>query len=280
MAAPKVQIDNSKLLQRMKRYEEVAGKEIGGSLRRAGRRLAIDLAYSTPPYGLNKDSQTLGEKSVQNDIVRVARPMNAIKTKHASSGKSFREWVNGFMTNNLKLKREILAACSGKDAAKLTTLLKNAGGFSLLVVEQSFTKSIHDSTRNAYGKIRKGWKSKTIIADSNGMQNYIKHKQDLVGLTKAAWISCIAKINADVQNQMAGVPAWVKRHIGKVPSAVVDGADSVAPKITLTNKLPWADKALRESDYKEALRISREKFYKSMGTEIRAALKKAQEGSK
>ena len=74
---------------------------------------------------------------------------------------------------------------------------------------------------------------------------------------------------------MAGVPAWVKRHLNKAPSAVVDNADKSLPIITITSKIPWADKALRESDYREALRISREKFYRSMNTEIRAALKAA-----
>ena len=275
MAVPKVQIDNFQLLKKMKRLEEVTGKEVASSLRRGARLLAVNLAYSTPPYGKNKDSQTLGEKATQNDILRVARPMSAIKTKHPTTSKSFMEWAQGFMTKNLKLKKQIMDACLGKNAAKLRELLMHAGGFSKLVVEQSFTKSMHDATRNPYGRVRKGWKSNTIIADSRGMGDYIKRKQEMVGLSKAAWISAIVKINADVKNQMAGVPSWVKRHLNKAPSAVVDNADKSLPIITITSKIPWADKALRESDYREALRISREKFYRSMNTEIRAALKAA-----
>ncbi len=60
-----------------------------------------------------------------------------------------------------------------------------------------------------------------------------------------------------------------------VPHSVSDNATNDLPKITLVNRLPWADKALRAKDHAEAIRISRQKFYRSMGTEIRAALKKA-----
>jgi hypothetical protein len=42
----------------------------------------------------------------------------------------------------------------------------------------------------------------------------------------------------------------------------------------MTSKIPWADKALRPNDYKEAMRTGREKFYRAMGKEIRMALKK------
>jgi hypothetical protein len=78
-----------------------------------------------------------------------------------------------------------------------------------------------------------------------------------------------------VKNIWSGIPAWVKRHISKAPSAVSDRATAMLPQIKLTSKIPWADKVMSESDYREALRITREKFFSSMGTEIRAALKKA-----
>jgi hypothetical protein len=86
-------------------------------------------------------------------------------------------------------------------------------------------------------------------------------------------------VKADIMDALSGFPTWVKRHASNVPHNVMDESMAFAPKITLTNKLPWADKALRTTDHKEAIRISREKFYNSMGTEIRAALKKAAEAS-
>lgn len=60
MASPKVQIDNVQLLKKMKRLEEVTGKEVASSLRRGGRLLAVNLATTRPHLGvLLKTRRTL-----------------------------------------------------------------------------------------------------------------------------------------------------------------------------------------------------------------------------
>ena len=277
MAAPKIQIDNSKLLARMKKYQEVTGKEISGSLRRGARLLAVNLAYSTPPYGKNADAKKLGEKAVQNDILRVYTPATPISTKYPTKQSSFKEQIQKFITKNQRLQKAILAAINSSNGEKLKSVVGNLPSFSRLFFDSKVDTSIHAKTRNAYGRVRKGWKGSNIVMNSNDLQDYIKRKQDLVGLSKAAWAACAIDVQADVKDSLSGIPAWVKRHVSKVPHNVVDSSLALAPRITLTDKLPWADKALRESDHKEAIRISREKFYKSMGTEIRYALKKAAE---
>ena len=277
MAAPKIQIDNSKLLARMKKYQEVTGKEISGSLRRGARLLAVNLAYSTPPYGKNEEAEKLGERAVQNDILRVYTPATPISTKYPTKQSSFKEQIQKFITKNQRLQKAILAAINSSNGEKLKSVVGNLPSFSRLFFDSKVDTSIHAKTRNAYGRVRKGWKGSNIVMNSNDLQDYIKRKQDLVGLSKAAWAACAIDVQADVKDFLSGIPAWVKRHVSKVPHNVVDSSLALAPRITLTDKLPWADKALRESDHKEAIRISREKFYKSMGTEIRYALKKAAE---
>ena len=272
MATPKIQIDNAALLKRMKGYEEITGKQISSTLRRGARLLAVNLAYSTPPYGKDIAARKLGERATQNDILRVFTPSNPIKLKHPSTALSFREQVTKYVTRNPKLQKAILSAIKASDQSKLSAILSNAGGFSKLVVG-GVDGSLHKSTRNAYGRVRKGWQGRNIVMNSSELKNYITAKQDLVGLTKAAWASAAEKVKADVKDSLSGLPAWVKRHISKVPSAVMDNSDALAPRITLTARLPWQDKALRPADHKEAIRISREKFYKSMQTEIRYAMK-------
>lgn len=278
MASPKVQIDNVQLLKKMKLLEEVTGKEIGNTIRRGARLLAVNLAYSTPPYGKDIAARKLGEKAVQNDILRVFTPATPIKLKHPSLAVSFREQVTKYVTKNPKLQKAILSAIKASDQSKLSAILSSAGGFSKLVVGGVDT-SLYKSTRNSYGRVRKGWQGRNIVMNAAELKNYITAKQDLVGLTKAAWASAAEKVNADVNDALSGLPAWVKRHVTNVPSAVMDESDSMAPHITLTAKLPWQDKALRPTDHKEAIRISREKFVTSMDREIRFALKKAAEVS-
>lgn len=275
MATPKIQIDNAQLLKRMNRYQEVTGEQIAATMRRGARLLAVNLATSAPPYGKDIAARKLGEKAVQNDILRVFTPSEPIKLKHPSAALSFREQVSKYVTRNPKLQKAILSAIKASNQSKLSAILSNAGGFSKLVVG-GVDRSLCKSTRNAYGRVRKGWKGRNIVMPSSELKDFIAAKQDLVGLTKAAWAASAMKVNADVKDALSGIPAWVKRHVEKVPAAVIDKADASSPDIKLVSKLPWADKALRKADHAEAIRISRQKFYNSMQKEIRACLKAEQ----
>jgi hypothetical protein len=277
MATPKVQIDNSMLLKRMKRYEEVTGKQIGDTMRRGARLLAVNLAISAPPYGKNASARKLGERAVQNDILRVMRPLEKIPLTHQSATVPFKKTIQDLVTKNKQLRKDLLKAIRDNDIAKTTSIVRHVPGFSQLNVIAFPAPDLHKKTRNAYGRVRRGWKGRDIVFNSAYLGDYIKQRQARVGMTKAAWAAAALKVKADVSDALSGLPDWVKRHVGKVPAAVVDNSDAIAPKITLTNKLPWADKALRPEDQKEAIRIAREKFYKSMGIEIRYALKKARE---
>lgn len=273
----KVEIDTSQLLKRMKRYEEVTGKEVAASLRRGARLMAVNLAVSTPPYGKSPSALKLGERAVQNDILRVYTPATPIKTKYETTQWSFQEQIQKFLTKSPKLQKAILAAVKAVDPERLKGIVSGFPTFSKLTFDHGVDRSIHKRTRNAYGRVRKGWKGRNVVMNSQDLQIYIERKQQLVGLSKAAWAACALDVNADVKDALSDIPAWVKRHIGKVSHAVVDQSEKMLPVIKLTSKVPWADKALRSNDHKEAIRLSREKFYKSLGIEIRMALKKARE---
>jgi hypothetical protein len=295
MAVPRIQISDEKLQKRLKKYEEVTKKSIASTLRRSARLMAVNLAYSVPPYGRNTDAKKLGERATQNDILRVFIPAAPIKTQHSTNKQSLREQVKRFIVKDFGLRDAIIAAIDGGNKiqnlkkkqnritkrtrtagiATLRDLLAGSGAFSKLSVEESVDRSLHKKTRNAYGRVRKNWQSRTVVYKSKDLEKYIKEKQKLVGLTKAAWAACAISVKADVQDALRGIPAWVKRHASRVPHSVDDGSTDDFPTITLRNKLPWADKALRKNDHAEAIRISRQKFYRSMGKEIKEALKKS-----
>lgn len=266
---PKIKVSNEKLLSRMKKLEEVTGRQVGMTMRRGARLLAVNIARATPPYGLDNDALKLGEKAVQNDILKVMKPLYPTIFSYPTKATSFIEEIS-----KLKSKRLMQSMIKASSAEDLQAIFNNAGNFSRLTVNTDATAAsdVYQGSRNAYGRVPKGWKGKNIIFDPGSLAAFIKAKQALVGMSKAAWASCALKVGSDVKNQLSGIPLWVKRHIDRVPSAVTDESDNPLPKITLTSKIPWADKALRASDYSQAIRISREKFYRSMGTELRKAL--------
>lgn len=261
----------------MKRYEEVTGKEVAASLRRGARLMAVNLAISTPPFGKDATARKLGERAVQNDILRIYTPATPISTKYPTTQWSFQEQIQKFLTKSPKLQQAILGAVKAADPERLRSIVSGLPTFSKLTFDHGVDRSVHARTRNAYGRVRKGWKGRNVVMNSRDLQFFIQRKQELVGLTKAAWAACALDVQADVKDALSGIPAWVRRHVGKVSHAVDDQSEKSLPLIKLTSKVPWADKALRSNDHKEAIRLSREKFYKSLGIEIRMALKKARE---
>lgn len=261
----------------MKRYEEVTGKQVAASLRRGARLMAVNLAISTPPFGKDATARKLGERAVQNDILRIYTPATPISTKYPTTQWSFQEQIQKFLTKSPKLQQAILGAVKAADPERLRSIVSGLPTFSKLTFDHGVDRNVHARTRNAYGRVRKGWKGRNVVMNSRDLQFFIQRKQDLVGLTKAAWAACALSVQADVKDALSDIPAWVSRHVGKVSHAVDDQSEKFLPLIKLTSKVPWADKALRSNDHKEAIRLSREKFYKSLGIEIRMALKKARE---
>jgi hypothetical protein len=279
MATPKVEIDNRRLLERMRRYQDVTGREIGSTMRRGARLLAVNLAFSTPPYGRDIAARKLGEKAVQNDILRVMRPMERINLPFSTNVEPFKITVQRLVTNNRALRRSLLKAISDFDIARFASLLRHVNGFSSLNVIPEASPDLHRRTRNNAGRVSRGWRGRDIVFSSGSLQEYIRRKQQMVGFTKAVWAACAISVRANVVDALSGIPTWVRRHASNVPHNVMDASDAFAPKITLTNRLPWAHTALRPTDHREAIRISREKFFNSMGTEIRAALRRAASSS-
>jgi hypothetical protein len=270
MATPKIQIDNTQLLERMKTLQDVTGKQVQATLRRGARLLAVNLAYSTPPYGADEKGLEIGEKSVQAAILNIFKPLYPTIFKFPTKSKSFIEEIS-----NLENKKLQSALVKTRTPEKLQAILNNAGKFSRLTVNSTAEQGheVYHNARNAYGRIRKGWKTRNIVADPGSVATMIRGKQALVGLTKAAWAACAVRVKAPIKNATSGIPKWVTRHIEAVPCSVEDDSSSILPKIKMTSKIPWADKALNKTGYEEAVRIQREKFYESMGREIKAALK-------
>jgi hypothetical protein len=275
MAVPRVKIDNSRLLARMKKYEKVTGKSIGSTLRRNARLLAVNLATSTAPYGKSPSAKKLGERAAQNDILRVYQPGKDTKFLYSSSTSSFEESIKKTVTKNIGLRDAILGALAAKSSGTLNVILRNVQGFSRIYAKDSVDASFHQRNRNNYGRVRRNSKANEVVLNTSDLKSYVKARQLRVGMTKASWAAAAIKVNADIRDALSGIPAWVKRHVSNVPSAVIDNAESITPNIKLTNKLPWASFAMPKNDMNEAIRISRQKFYKAMGIEIRAALQKA-----
>ena len=278
----KVEIDNRKLLARMKRLEEVTGKTVSSTLKRGARLLAVNLAYQTPPFGKSsKDKATmdgdgvesielsslhLGERAILRDLMRVFYIMTPGRIQSIIDFQG----------------REATMRYGHKGASAL-------GDVKEKVLYSSEMRSWHQARRISNGRVSKtrqgvttGHRIKDLrnldkgFVTKDEFDQYYKKRIELVGLSKAAWASCISKMDLQgtgLKNIWREVPAWVKRHISKVPSSVADRSSALLPVITITNSIPWAHQVTSPSDIAEAKRITKQKFNSAIGKEIRAALK-------
>jgi hypothetical protein len=278
MAKPTITLDNTMLLKRMKQLEEVTGKEVASSLRRGGRLLAVGLARVTPPFGLTTKDKILDDGSEE------------MSSLHKGENALLRDLFRLFYVMRIERIRSIVdfqgTSASYKYAHKGASPI---GEVKELVLTRGQMKGFHEARRGVNGRVSKarrgvttGHRFKDLINLDKGIvtkeyvDSYYTEKVKNIGLSKASWASCIMRMNltnTDIKNIWSGIPAWVKRHVGKCSSSVKDNAENRLPIITLTNSLPWADKVMSENDYRDCLTVVRERFYKSMESEIKGALK-------
>ena len=290
MAAPTIKLSSGELGKKMALFEKLTGSSIQDSLRRQARLLAVDLCRRTPPYGLDDESKKLGERAIQNDILRVYKQVHEIQTKHPTAMHSFRNIVDKNVVRDLPLRKAMLAAIDheathgssarkqrqskAKGANDLRAILKNTPGFEKLKVDESLDSSIHLRTRNKYGRVRKGWKTRILVYNSSEVQRYLERKQDLVGLTKAAWAKAALMIQAPVGDALREIPSFITRHMGRAGAKTQDDSGASHPKIMLGSEIPWASSALRAKTYASAVRASRKRFIRSLDIAISAIVKK------
>jgi len=290
-----VEVNTDKLRQKMELFQKITGKTCQEVLKQEARLLAVNLAYNTPPYGMGQDALKMGERAVMNDILKIFQPASPIKLRFETWKLSLREDVRKFMTD-IDLKNSIVAAIdqgnryrdrrttsrkqkiTKKSKAigitELASLLKNTKTFKDNEVITDADASMLKASRNAYGRTRKYGKNMRIVYNSKSVENLISAKTANIGFTKAGWGHCALLINAKVSNSMRGIPAWVKRHVQNAPASVIDRSGNLAqPTITLTNKIPWADKAMGKTNYANALKIAKNKFRLHLEKVIRESIK-------
>ena len=271
-----IQIDNSLLLKRLKRYEEVTGKTVAATLRRSARQLAVNLARDTQPYGTSASAKKQGEGAIEADLLRIfyiMKPHNIDLFLDFWGKKHTAKWGHkgakslGDVTHQVLSPGEMVSWHLSHRLPN-TGRTRNIRGKDGMQVKTTTGIRIHDLPGLDVG-----------IVNQSQFDSYLKEVQKRVGFTKAAWASTALQIKADVKDALRGIPAWVKRHATTSPANVIDLSDSNYPRLTLTNQVPWIDRMIKSSQRQKTAQIAREKFYKALGTEIRFALKKAREAT-
>lgn len=250
MATPSIQIDDTKFLRKMKKYQEITGKEIGQLVNNAARLCALECMRYTAPSGTNGTSKQAGEKQVAGDIRSIFTIINPTWWKELKKGTAF---SSGGAALHSK---------SGNVWATDTqTQISDVGA----------AKSWHKSHKTAAGQTtRLGLLNRALIKQAT-YRNYLKETLKKVGIAKAGWAIVAEKCNADVREPLKGVPSWVQRNMPKAAGMVAAmQKEGMGFSIAITNSVSYARATLDAGGESFAVNLAKKKMMSMMSHAIKA----------
>ncbi len=194
------------------------------------------------PDGESLTARNLGQSAVSRDIGRVY--MDAGKLSRILKGKKTPENKGSVSISSLFYR--FLKEGRIDRAQKIIRTQPEFASVEVIPWDGGKWHKTNRYQGGSYGgRVRKNARQK-IVADSQKLREYIRHKRDQVGFTKSAWIT--AGRMAGGKNGLRA--KWITKH-----NAPARGAFKVIGTIgeaMLSSRVPWVDKKMNESGAMEA----------------------------
>jgi hypothetical protein len=264
---PKIKFENLKFESIMKDYAEIVKTTIPDAVHLNARLLCVEFARRTQAFG--KDEK-VGTERVRKDISNIIKPpIYFLKFL----GKTQSERLKKTLTKNFNARNWT--------GLKSTLAAVGMGSDAFTVVESSDYAGIHRDNRNPRtGRTFKRPKQFYLAADSTSLFNYIKERQQKVGLAKAGWAECALQLKKVIKkSQTYDFEKWVLRNKPGTGSVQDNTSNIFAPTVTLTNSLPWADSVLRLTEQLKGAEIVSSKMKRQMQTILKKRKTKLQEAA-
>lgn len=239
-----IQIDDTKFLRKMKKYEEVVGKEVEQLVHNAARLCAVECAKYTAPRGAGSDAKKAGEAAIKKDLRGIFTIVNPTWWK---------EVIN--MSYDALLHKKSGVVWVTKDQTKTATLEE--------------AKAWHRSNKTKGRTSRLGLIDRAVIKQSI-YKKLLSENLRKVGLSKAGWGIVATECKADVREPLRGIPSWVKRNIPKASGAVsATKRDGFGFEIKLNNKVGYSRDTLDSQSESFAVNLAKKKMLSMMNRAIR-----------
>ena len=250
MPAPTVKIDDAKMLRKMKQYEKIVGKEVKQLVYNAGRLCCLELAKSTAPKGAGVAAKKQGEKKITKNIRGIFTIVNQKWWKEVTTGRAFSSGGAA-----LHEKSGIVWALDSQDT----------------IASVDAAKSFHKLQRGSDGQAKHlGMLDRAIVRQAV-YRKFLKETLARVGISKAGWGIAAAACKADARQPVRGIPAWVRRNMGRAKGSINDRrASGFSWQIKLSNRVRYARETLSTNGQSFAVNLARRKFFSMMNHAIRA----------
>lgn len=265
--------NTSDLRGRLEAYAKITGREISESIKQFARVACVNLTTETQPFGKDAAGKAKGETAVARDIYKVYYPATGSKfLKQAVRVAESYENKRGKSKSVSAFKNRMLQYQMANDTGALAKIAADMKFSNALL--DTFDASMHKNGRDSRGRVR-GVKPTLVIGAEDQLEKYIETTQRKVGLTKAGWALCAEAIPLTrASSATRGIPQWVTRNKGRASGQISDQSNNAAnPRVSMTNKTPWASQVITPSRARAALQLARDNFVKYMNTAIKTTLR-------
>lgn len=243
-----VRVDVRKELAKFKAAGPEGRKEMTEFMRRHGRALISSsgktpgIVQLTPPHSQGKkgtSARKQGEDAVRVDIWRVYGTLESmfplIKARDTTAANEFWKFVKmGKRAKAEKLAQKVLGKMMGPFD----------GG------------NEHKNRRGRKGRVTMKQPSYFVRGSSSPIKKYIRDKQKRVGLLASALIQ---SAEARLGGKLANVPAWIRRHVGKIggdaQTTLIDDGKTITVRAVVTSSRAPAEMQ-RRMDYAAGYRLN------------------------
>lgn len=222
--------------------------DLDAEMDRAGRIIAVSLATSAQPYGLDDEAQQKGATATARDIRRIYATVSDVYGAIEKNGS--KRQANAFYKT---LKTDIAMA---------RRLITNfAPEFSSAAIGQFDGGALHRDRRNKRGRVPKSQRPLLIVTNAGALNAYIKQEVERVGFGKSGWASAAGAF-AD-KGATRGLPKWVTKH--KAPASVLkDKREPGQITVTMVNQVKYAENLLTDADKRTAVGIGIDRLSKGI----------------
>lgn len=248
---PAIKISDERLRKKMRKYQDIVGKEVRQLVYNASRNACIELAKATNPMGVGSNSRAKVEGAIEKDIRKIFTPLNP-------------EWW------------KVAAKMTGDDEIKNPqTGIVFARGTQLRYSTVNEASIFHRANRKQGGRTRRLPVAARALIKQSTMRQLIRQMRKRAGIVKAGWGLCATLCRADVRQPLHGIPAWIKRNIPNAKGMVdLRNASGLGWRVKFRNALSWASDMLPTAQKAAALAESRRKFEKYLNISISKHLPK------
>lgn len=279
--------DVSDIRAKLKNYAELMGREVSSGVRQFAVVACRNLANTTQPFsGRDKETSKAGrwkgETAVAADIGKVFYVPTVdggfVKSLTAKAKASYLAQGRKNTSVNRQTDRFQKRINGYVSSGNFVALRKISGNMNLPNFARTIDPAIHERARTGRRKrVKKPPEGMTMILNKpETLDRYIKKRQKMVGLTKAAWAKCADKIPAEKKGSATrGIPQWVTRNKGKSSGSIHNRSrDARNPRVIMTNSLPWASNCISPSETRKAVELAKRNFVEYLNRTVKAELRR------